>query len=96
MKTTIDIPPALLEQTREHARAQGRTVKSVVEQALIEHLAEAEKKPKRVLRDASVPGWLTPEYQGKTITEMIYEDYEAREARVMHAGDGMLESDDRG
>lgn len=95
MKTTIDIPTPLLEQTRGLARESGRTVRSLVEEALIKLLAEREARPKPVLRDASVPGALTPEYEGKTVTEMIHEDYEARAYKIAHAGDWMLESDDR-
>ncbi|MBN9608571.1 MAG: hypothetical protein BGO26_18940 [Actinobacteria bacterium 69-20] len=96
MKTTIDIPTPLLERTREYAREQDRTVKSLVEEALIKLLEEHATRPKRVLRDASVPGWLTPEYAGKTVTEMIHEDYEERMDRIVHAADWMLESNDRG
>lgn len=96
MKTTIDIPAPLLERAREHAREQNRTVKSLVEEALLRLLDEHASRPKRVLRDASVPGRLTPEYEGKTITEMIHADYEARAHKILHAGDWMLESRDRG
>lgn len=90
MKTTIDIPTALLDQARELARKEDRTVKSLVEEALRRLIAEHASRPKRVLRDASVPGILTPEYRGKTVTEMIHEDYEDRIDRSM----GRL--DDRG
>lgn len=96
MKTTIDIPTPLLERARQAAREQDRTVKSLVEEALIKLLADHAARPKRVLRDASVSGWLTPEYEGKTITEMIHEDYAEREDRVVHAGDWMLDANDRG
>lgn len=95
MKTTIDIPTPLLERTRERAREQNRTVKSLVEEALRNLLDAQSARPKRVLRDASVPGTLTPEYEGKTITEMIYEDYEARAHKIVHAGDWMSEPHDR-
>jgi hypothetical protein len=96
MKTTIDIPDPLLERTRSAAKAQGRTVKSLVEEALIELLGKHASKSPRVLRDASVPGALTPEYAGKTVTEMIHEDYAERENRIVHAADWMLDADNRG
>lgn len=95
MKTTIDIPTPLLERTRDLARKQDRTVKSLVEEALIRLLDDHASRPKRMLRDASVPGWLSPEYAGMTITEMIYEDYAEREERIVHAADWMLDDHDR-
>lgn len=97
MKTTIDIPTPLLEQTRGLAREQGRTVKSLVEEALIKLIAEHETRPKRVLRDASVGGQgLNPEYAGMTVTEMIHQDYAEREERIVHAADWMVDDHDRG
>lgn len=95
MKTTIDIPTPLLERAREYAREQDRTVKSLVEEALIKLLDEHATRPKRVLRDASVAGALTPEYQRKGQTAAIYEMYEERMDRIIHAADWMLETDDR-
>jgi hypothetical protein len=95
MKTTIDIPAPLLERTREHAREQNRTVKSLVEEALQRLLDEHAARPKRVLRDASVGGQgLTPEYQQKGITAAIHEMYAERDSRIIHAADWMR--DDRG
>lgn len=94
MKTTIDIPGPLLEEVRAHARSQDRTVKSLVEEALIKLLEDHATRPKRVLRDASVPGRLTPEYEKKGITAAIYEMYEERDNRIIHAADWM--HDDRG
>lgn len=95
MKTTIDIPTPLLERAREYAREQDRTVKSLVEEALIKLLDEHATRPKRVLRDASVPGWLTPEYQEKGLMQAIYDDYEERAERIVHAADWMLATHDR-
>lgn len=34
MKTTVDIPDALLERARRHARGRGRPVRSLIEEGL--------------------------------------------------------------
>lgn len=84
MKTTIDISTPLLEEVRRRAKAEGRTVRSYVEEGLRDLLARHDQQPKRVLRDASVGGeGLNPEYQGKSVTQMIYADYEERLDRTM-------------
>jgi hypothetical protein len=41
MRTTMNLPDALMAQVKEHARDSGRTVTSVVEQALLELLDRA-------------------------------------------------------
>lgn len=41
MRTTIDIPDALLTRARERAHAEGRTLRSVVTEALRSALDEA-------------------------------------------------------
>lgn len=38
MRTTMNLPDALMTQVKEHAKGSGRTVTSVVEQALMELL----------------------------------------------------------
>jgi hypothetical protein len=38
MRTTMNLPDALMTQVKEQARSSGRTVTSVVEQALMEML----------------------------------------------------------
>lgn len=40
MRTSMNLPDALLAQAREHAHATGRTVTSLVEEALRKLLAE--------------------------------------------------------
>lgn len=88
VKTTIDISTPLLEEVRRRAKAEGRTVRSYVEEGLRELLARHDRQPKRVLRDASVGGgWLSPEYQDKSITQLIHEDYEERIDRTMRRVD---------
>jgi hypothetical protein len=41
MRTTMNLPDALMTQVKEHAHDSGRTVTSVVEQALMELLERA-------------------------------------------------------
>lgn len=40
MRTTVILPDELMRQVKEHARAQGTTVTSVLELALRRHLVE--------------------------------------------------------
>lgn len=84
MKTTIDISTPLLEEVRRRAKAEGRTVRSYVEEGLRVVLEQRARRPQRVLRDASVGGaGLSPEYRGTSVTQMIYDDYEERLDRTM-------------
>jgi hypothetical protein len=80
MKTTIDIPDALLDETRKAAAQDGRTVRSLVEEALRQLLAQRASRAPRRLRDARFygGGGLTPEYQEKGLMQGIYDDYEER------------------
>lgn len=88
VKTTIDISTPLLDEVRRRAKAEGRTVRSSVEEGLRMVLEQHAQRPKRVLRDASIGGgWLTPEYQDKSITQMIHEDYEERIDRTLKSLD---------
>lgn len=45
MKTTIDIAPALLEQAKRRAGAEGTTLRALVEAGLRRILDEAEAEP---------------------------------------------------
>lgn len=45
MKTTIDIAPALLAEAKRRARAEGTTLRALVEAGLRRILEEAESKP---------------------------------------------------
>lgn len=84
VKTTIDIPDALLDETRRAAAQDGRTVRSLVEEALRQLLEHRSTQPRRALRDARFHGGtgLTPEYQQRGLTQGIYDDYEAREQKT--------------
>ena len=58
MRTSMNLPDALLEQAREHANATGRTVTSLVEEALRKLLAEHNvptSPPRRALTTDGLP-----------------------------------------
>ena len=77
MKTTIDIADRLLRDAKREAAKRGTTLREVVESALRSHLAESERRPAFVLRDASVPGrGLQPgieEGDWESIRSLIYQ-----------------------
>jgi Arc/MetJ family transcription regulator len=56
MKTTVDIPDALMREAQEAARADHTTVKALIEAGLRTVLEERGSRPGFVLRDASVDG----------------------------------------
>jgi hypothetical protein len=56
MKTTIELPDALLEEAKCRARERGVTLKAIIEDALRRELAREEPKARFKLRDASVGG----------------------------------------
>jgi hypothetical protein len=64
MKTSFDISEPLLREVKQLAKQRGTTTKSLVEQALIKLLAEAEEAPAGfTLRDVSFgAGGMTPEF----------------------------------
>lgn len=78
MKTTIDIPDALLAEAQDLARRQGTTLKALTTEGLRKVIAEkkAKKKPFK-LRDVSFGGdGLTDEFKNATweqIRDAIYE-----------------------
>lgn len=64
MKTTIELPEALFNKAKRHARARRTTLKALIEQGLRLVLAEKRDGPRFKLRDASVSGkGLNPEYR---------------------------------
>ena len=77
MKTTVDLPDALLREAQEAARAEGTTVKALIETGLRTVLARRAAASRFVLRDASVDGdGLQPEFRQagwEQIRETIYE-----------------------
>lgn len=78
MKTTIDIPDALLAEAQEVARREGTTLKALTSEGLRLVLADKKARKKFKLRDASVGGeGLHPEFEGpdgwERIRALIYE-----------------------
>jgi predicted transcriptional regulator len=56
MKTTIEIPDELLREAQQVARAEGTTLKSVMEEGLRAVIARHRSAQQFELRDASVAG----------------------------------------
>lgn len=78
MKTTIDIPDALLAEAQEVARREGTTLKALTSEGLRKVLAEMKAAKKKFrLRDVSYgEGGLNPEFEGASwekIRDAIYE-----------------------
>lgn len=64
MKTTIELPEALFEKAKRHARKHKTTLKALIEQGLRQVMATKPDTPPFKLRDASVNGkGLNPEFQ---------------------------------
>jgi hypothetical protein len=65
MKTTVEIPDALLEEARRVASREGRPVRALVEEGLRRILAERKRAQAFTLRKASFKGTgLQPELAG--------------------------------
>jgi hypothetical protein len=63
MKTTVDLPDDLLREAKQIARAEGTTLRSVVEEGLRAVIARHRSAQRFELRDVSVPGrGLQPEF----------------------------------
>jgi hypothetical protein len=77
MKTSFDISEPLLREVKQLAKQRGTTTKSLVEQALVKLLAEAEAETseKYQLPDLSVPGGFTAEFQHATWHQLRDEIY---------------------
>ena len=78
MKTTIEIADALLEEAKEVARAEGTTLRALVEEGLRTVTSQRQdSRAKRKLKDLRYKGkgWLRPEFrQGgwEAIRDEIY------------------------
>ncbi len=77
MKTTIDIADGLLEEARARAKAEGTTVRALVERGLREVLAQ--RPPEKPWRFEPVTGELHPEpgvdlRNWDQVREIIYGD----------------------
>jgi hypothetical protein len=63
MKTTVELPDELLREAHRIARAEGSTLKSMLEEGLRAVIARYRAGQRFELRDASVPGnGLRPEF----------------------------------
>ena len=56
MKTTVELPDELLREVQRLARAEGTTMRSLMEEGLREVIARHLAAGRFTLRDASVPG----------------------------------------
>jgi hypothetical protein len=56
MKTTVELPDELLREVQQLARAEGTTMRSLMEEGLREVIARHLAAGRFTLRDASVPG----------------------------------------
>ncbi len=78
MKTTVDLPDELLLEAQQIARAEGTTMKSVLEEGLRAVIARHRRAQSFTLRDASVDGnGLRPEVgqaDWRAIRELSYGD----------------------
>jgi hypothetical protein len=78
MKTTIDIPDALLAELKRRAARDRTTLRAIIQSALRQYLVQQRKARREFrLRDASVPGrGVRPgvrEGDWNTLRELIYE-----------------------
>ncbi|WP_433253578.1 type II toxin-antitoxin system VapB family antitoxin [Streptosporangium sp. CA-135522] len=78
MKTTVDIPDALLCEARQVARAEGTTLRALIEEGLRFALARRARKGGYRLPDAAVGGrGLQPQVSGASwedIRSLAYGD----------------------
>ena len=54
MKTTVDIPDAVLERARRHARRTGKSLRALIEEGLQLVLRSDEQRQRYLLPDRSV------------------------------------------
>lgn len=78
MKTTVELPDTLVREAQEVARAEGSTLRALVEDGLRMALARHRRPERFRLPDASVDGrGLVPELRGAgwdTLRDTIYGD----------------------
>lgn len=72
MKTTVEVNDALLAQVRDLAHREGRTFKSVLEEALHNLVVAHSREQRFVLEDVSVGGgWLRERWADRPLEEVI-------------------------
>lgn len=80
MKTTFDLPEALVRAVKKLARERGTTARAIVQQSLTRTLEEQDKTTPFVLKDASTAGWqaMDPEFRGLSLHELVLKSYDER------------------
>ena len=81
MKTTIELPDALLKQAKRHARAQHITLKILIEQGLRKVMAEQKTEAPFKLRDGSFDGGsgMAPHLTSwEQVRDILYDPAEGR------------------
>lgn len=77
MKTTVELNDVLLEQARDLAHREGRTLKSVLEEALHALLVQRGTAGGFVLEDCSVGrGGLREEWSSRSMNDVIADSRE--------------------
>lgn len=72
MKTTVEVNDTLLAQVRDLAHREGRTFKSVLEEALHNLVVEHSRTDRFMLEDGSVAGgWLRGEWAERSLRDVI-------------------------
>jgi predicted transcriptional regulator len=65
MKTTVEVPDELLSEIQQIARAEGTTMRSLMEEGLRAVIARHQSSRQFAMRDASIGGrGLQPEFAG--------------------------------
>jgi hypothetical protein len=76
VKTTVEISDALYEQVRELAHREGRTFRSVLEEALLGVVHDRATRTPYEYRDCTVGvGWLSDEWSQRPLRELIHDTY---------------------
>ncbi len=79
MKTTFDLPEALVSDVKRIAKARGTTARDLVQQALTRVVAEDATATPFTLRDMSVSGaGMTPEFANAKWSDILDESYSYR------------------
>ncbi len=80
MRTSIDIPDALLERVRARLRKEGRTLKQAVIDGLRQTVLAEDRQTPFELRDASFSGdvGFGPGFDENGLTDAVRKDAEAR------------------
>ena len=81
MKTTVEIPDALLAEAQRVVHHERTTLRALIEEGLRQVLQGRRRRPRFRLRDAAVDGeGIAPEFSGGSwdrVRDAIYEDHGA-------------------